>query len=96
MKLQFKVVGSSPSNEGKTHVWKLLVEELVKVFGVEKTIKRTYYIGGMTAEGKEGTIIEEDMNRFVVTPREFVNPETAEVMTLKWLHAKAKADMATA
>jgi hypothetical protein len=86
MVLEFKVAGSNPSNEGKTHVWKLIVEMAVSVFGVTKTVKRTFYIGGMPVEAKVDTVFKEDIDRFSIVERPFaVNGET---LMLKWLHAK--------
>lgn len=88
MKLTFKVVASNPSNEGKTHVWKLEVNTTQNVFGINKPVKRTFYIGGMPSEGTVGAELIEDIDRFNIVEREFANPETGEVMLLKWLHVK--------
>ena len=95
MNTKFTVVGCNPSNEGKTFVWKLSANQTAKVFGITKTIKRTYYIGGMPADVKIGTELQEDLNKFEIVERAFdvVNSETGEATTvmLKWLHAKPQA-----
>lgn len=92
MKVAFEVLQSTPSNEGKTFVWKLQVIELVEAFGVKKSVKRTYYIGGMPVEGVVGTKIVEDINKFEIIERPFDNPESGETMLLKWLHVKVALD----
>jgi hypothetical protein len=87
MNITFTVAKSTPNKTGG-HVWKLSANETVRVFGVEKVIKRTYYIGGMTVAGVVGTQIVEDINRFEIKEYEFAHPETGEIMNLKWLRAK--------
>lgn len=92
MKKTFIVLGCNPSNEGKTFVWKLAVESKVSVFGVEKTVKRTYYIGGMPEQAEKGATFQENMDKFEIVERPFevVDEQTGETTTvmLKWLHAK--------
>lgn len=88
MELEFTVVGSNPSNEGKTHVWKLQTNTTVSAFGLKKNVVRTYYIGGMPAEAEKGKVIKEKLDKFEIVERAFVNPETGELVQLKWLHAK--------
>lgn len=82
----FKVIACNPSNEGKTYVWKLVIESSAVVFGITKTVKRTYYIGGMPKAAEVGAEFKEDLNRFNVVERPF---ETEDgVIMLKWLHVK--------
>jgi hypothetical protein len=89
MNTLFTVVKSTPSNEGKTHVWKLeVVVSDVVVFGLKKTVKRTYYIGGMPAAGVVGKQFEEDLAKFEVVNRPFTHPDSNEEILLKWLHVK--------
>lgn len=88
MKIEFEVTKCTPSNEGKTFVWTLVYTTLAKVFGIEKTVKRTYYIGGMPSEIPVGTKLSESMDRFEVKEYPFPHPESGEVMMLKWLHVK--------
>lgn len=91
MKTAFQVIGSNPSNEGKTHVWKLSVTSIAKIFGIEKTVKRTYYIGGMPAAGVVDTVFHEDMDKFEIVERpfDFVGDDGVSVtVMLKWLHVK--------
>lgn len=83
----FTVLGSNPSNQGKTFVWKLQVIEEVNCFGINKAVKRTYYIGGMPSEIAVGTEIKEDLNKFEIVEREFITKDGNKIM-LKWLHAK--------
>lgn len=94
MNTKFTVVACNPSNEGKTHVWKLSANQTAKVFGISKTIKRTYYIGGMPSAVAIGHELEEDLAKFDVVERDFdVTDDTSgEVTTLKlkWLHVKAQ------
>lgn len=91
MKSLFEIVACNANSTGG-FVWKLAVKTSVVVFGVTKTITRTYYIGGMPKAIEVGAKIEEDMNRFEIVERpfEFENDEhEKEVIMLKWLHAKA-------
>jgi hypothetical protein len=88
MNSKFKVVACNPSNEGKTYVWKLVIETKATVFGIEKNVKRTFYIGGMPASVEIGKEFTEDLSKFTVTERPFEQPETGEVIMLKWLHVK--------
>ena len=90
MNKNFEVTKCTPSNEGKTFVWTLVVIEKTKVFGIEKLVKRTYYIGGMPQEVKVGVKFTEDLAKFDVVEREFVSEEN-EKMMLKWLHVKIAA-----
>lgn len=94
MNTKFTVIGCNPSNEGKTFVWKLAANQTAKVFGITKTIKRTYYIGGMPSQATLGMELEEDLIRFDIVEREFTPEPTADEpapdkMLLKWLHVKA-------
>jgi hypothetical protein len=93
MKQKFIVLGCNPSNEGKTFVWKLQSTVIAEAFGIKKTVKRTYYIGGMPEEIAAGTELVEDMAKFEVTERPYdvTDDITGEVTTimLKWLHVKA-------
>jgi hypothetical protein len=88
---KFKVASCNPNKEGK-FVWKLIVEVSVKVFGINKTVKRTYYLGGMPAAVNVGTEMMEDMDKFEVKEYAYnlVDEKTGEatVLMLKWLHAK--------
>ncbi len=87
----FKVIGCNPSNEGKTFVWKLeVIVSDVLVFGIKKTVKRTYYIGGMPSEVKVNTEIKEDLAKFEIVERPYSYVEDNETVTinLKWLHVK--------
>lgn len=90
MNKKFTVTNSSLSNEGKTNVWTLTVNETAKVFGITKEVKRTYYIGGMPVAAKIGDTFEEDLNRFDVVEREFAYTEGGKTTTmmLKWLHVR--------
>jgi len=90
MNTKFTVVACNPSNQGKTFVWKLEVSASAKIFGITKTVKRTYYIGGMPQEVKLGHTIEEDMSKLEVVERPYTYTEEGEEHTimLKWLHVK--------
>jgi sulfopyruvate decarboxylase TPP-binding subunit len=88
MKVQFTVTKCTANKDGK-FVLTLVVNEEVSVFGMKKMVKRTYYIGGMPAAVEVGKVIEDDMDNFEVKEYEFPHPETAELLKLKWLHAKA-------
>lgn len=88
MFVTFTITQSTPSNEGKTFVWKLEANFVVKAFGVEKSVRRVFYIGGMPIEGVIGSIVKEDLNNFTIVERAWPNPETGEKMLLKWLHVK--------
>lgn len=88
MNIEFTVISSNPSNEGKTFVWKLESVFATKAFGITKSVKRTFYIGNMPVAGEIGAKIVEDINRFEIKEREYAHPETGEVMLLKWLHVK--------
>jgi len=93
MKSTFKVVACSPSNGGKTFVWKLEISNSQVIFGITKIVKRTYYIGAMPAAVKVGTEMEEDLSRFEVIARPFTPDPTVdepepETIMLKWLHVK--------
>lgn len=88
MKKVFTVISSTESNNGTTFVWKLVTAEEVTVFGVKKSVKRTYYIGGMPVAAKVGDTISEDIRKFEIVERPYDNPETGETMMLRWLHAK--------
>lgn len=95
---KFLVVSSNPSNEGKTFVWKLTVTTNVKVFGIVKSVKRTFYIGGMPVnplEGKTpeeletGVVFEEDLRKFEIVERDSSHlDDDGNVIMIKWLHAK--------
>ena len=87
MKVAFKVVKSTKNAKG-TFVWKLEVNTTIKAFGVEKQVKRTFYIGNMPVAGVIDSVIEEDLNRFEIREYAFAHPETGEQLMLKWLHAK--------
>lgn len=93
METTFKVVACNASNGGKTFVWKLETTTTAKAFGITKTIKRTYYIGGMPQQAAIGTELKEDLSRFDIVERAFVvageNGEEDTTMMLKWLHVKA-------
>lgn len=90
MNKKFTVTNSTPSNEGKTNVWTLQVNETAKVFGISKEVKRTYYIGGMPVAATIGDTFEEDLNRFDVVERAFSYTEDGKTtsMMLKWLHVR--------
>lgn len=88
MKVAFTVVNSTPSNEGKTFVWKLEALFDVVAFGIKKSVKRTFYIGNMPEAATVGVQVEEDMAKFEIVERPFTHPESNDVMMLKWLHVK--------
>jgi hypothetical protein len=94
MNIEFTVSGSNPSNEGKTFVWKLVYVEIVKLFGIEKSVKRTYYVGGMPQAATIGDKIKANTDDFRIVEREF--ELEGEVMMLKWIHAKTAMDKAAA
>lgn len=87
MQTAFKVLSCNPNQDGK-FVWKLQTSKKVTTFGVEKVVTRTYYIGGMPVEVAVDSIIQEDMSKFEIKEYPFANPDTGEVIPLKWLHAK--------
>jgi hypothetical protein len=92
----FKVVSCNPSNSGKTFVWKLEIAQTAKAFGITKTVKRTYYIGGMPQAATIGAELKEDLSKFDIVARPFTpdpsqeDPEPETIM-LKWLHVKVGA-----
>jgi hypothetical protein len=91
MKSNFEVVACNANSTGG-FVWKLAIKTVVVVFGITKTITRTYYIGGMPSAVAVGTKLEEDLHRFEVIERpfEFINDDNEkDTIMLKWLHAKA-------
>lgn len=90
MNQKFTVI-SSNANKSGGYVWKLQTAAEVKVFGVTKTIKRTYYIGGMPVAANIGAVVEESLEKFDIVERGFStkNAEGNEIIImLKWLHAK--------
>lgn len=93
MNSKFKVIACNPSNEGKTFVWKLEVSATAKAFGITKTVKRTYYIGGMPSAAQIGAELEEDLSRFDIVERPYpvVDEGETKVLMLKWLHVKVAA-----
>ena len=107
MKQKFKVI-SCNANKSGGFVWKLQTTAMVTVFGINKTVKRTYYLGGMPQAINVGVELEEDINKFEIKEyptamiknadgtATFMKPEDAakagvahEILSLKWLHAKA-------
>lgn len=88
MNKQFTVSKCTPSNNNTTFVWTLTVEEKAKVFGIDKLVKRTYYIGGMPQAVAIGTQFTEDLAKFDIVEREFVAEDGEEPMKLKWLHVR--------
>ena len=97
MKIKFTVVTCNPNEKGG-FVFKLEVVELAKVFGMTKSVKRTYYIGGMPEAVEVGTEFEEEMDNFEVKEYDYTfrNEETGndETIQLKWLHVKTIVDKA--
>jgi len=67
-KIKFTVASCKPNQTGG-FVWKLTVIDTAEAFGIVKTFKRTYYIGGMTAAIAIGTVIEEDISKFNIMQR---------------------------
>jgi len=87
----FKVVACNPSNNGKTYVWKLEIAQTAKAFGITKTVKRTYYIGGMPQAATIGAELKEDLTNFDIIEHEFTfdnEDGEKETIMLKWLHVK--------
>lgn len=70
---------------------KLVSEKTVKVLGIEKVAKLTYYIA-LPAAPKVGLTDKIELDKFniVERPYERVDDKTGEVTTflLKWLHVK--------
>lgn len=83
----FEVISSNPSNEGKTFVTKITNKVVVKTFAGDKTKSETYYISG-SKQLKVGAKVEVDLDIFNVMEHPFENPDTGEVIQLKWLHLK--------
>jgi hypothetical protein len=101
MKVKFTVVTCNPNKEGG-FVFKLENIEEVKAFGMIKSIKRTYYIGGMPQEVPVGTEFEEELNNFEIKERSYVidtedeaGNSKQETIWLKWLHVKSTVDKNT-
>ena len=65
---KFTVKSSNLNKQGR-YVIKLSADVTVFVFGQTKTIKRTFYIGGMTQSVAIGTVLEEDLSKFDITER---------------------------
>lgn len=89
---KFTVIKSTP-NQKNGFVWTLECITDVKAFGITKSVKRTYYIGGMPSAAVVGTVLEEDLKKFDIIERAFETGEADEngeavVIMLKWLHAK--------
>lgn len=91
MKTAFEVVKSTPNQTGG-FVFKLVATREGIAFGQKKTIKRTYYIGGMVSDVKVGEVIVDDLDNYEIVERAYdvVDDTTGEVTTvmLKWLHLK--------
>lgn len=81
MNTVFTVTNSNPSNGGKTHVWTLDASVEATVFGIKKTVKRTYYIGGMTQAATVGSKLEENINRFDIKERPCYQVKTGKIRT---------------
>jgi hypothetical protein len=97
MKVKFTVVSCNP-NQNQGFVFKLETIEQATAFGLTKTIKRTYYIGGMPEAVEVGKEFEEDIDKFEIVerPYEIVNEnQEREIIYLKWLHVKGAVDKAT-
>jgi hypothetical protein len=86
--IEFTIAQSNPNKTGG-YVWKLTTEFVSKVFGIEKLVKRTFYIGNMPVEGVVNTKIKQDMDAFEVKEYAFQHPDTGEMLNLKWLHVKS-------
>jgi hypothetical protein len=86
-KLTFEVAKCTKNEQGN-YVWKLVCNSVEKVFGVEKPVKRTYYIGNMMKEAPVGTKFVEDLDNFNIKQYDYPHPETGEVLNLSWLHVK--------
>jgi hypothetical protein len=109
MKVLFTVVTCKP-NQKEGFVFKLETVEDAKAFGMTKSIKRTYYIGGMPAAVNVGAQFEEELSNFEIKERAYVvdvkdeddNPvldendlPKQETIWLKWLHVKSTVDRNT-
>ena len=101
MKVLFTVVTCNPNKEGG-FVFKLETIEEAKAFGMVKSIKRTYYIGGMPEAVEVGAQFEEEMNNFEIKERSYVietedteGNKKEETIWLKWLHVKSTVDKNT-
>lgn len=86
--MNFKVIQSNPSNEGKTFVTKLQRETIVPdaLFG-DKVKKETYYISGtkQLAVGIEVTPAQL-FPKYKVVEHPAINPSNGEEFMAKWLH----------
>ena|SRR5688500_8498251 len=101
MKVKFKVVTCNP-NKTEGFVFKLETIEEASAFGMIKTIKRTYYIGGMPAAVEPGAEFEEELSNFEIKERSYeIDTEDEdgnakkETIWLKWLHVKSTVDRNT-
>lgn len=84
---EFTVIQSNPNNKGGFVTKIQRVVSSSTVFG-EKTSKLTYYVSGskqLPVDSKVSLDIERDWR---VATYPFANPETGEIMELKWLHLK--------
>lgn len=84
----FTVITCEP-NKTNGFVLKLSANTTVTAFGQVKTVKRTYYIGGMPTAVEVGTELKEDITRFDIKEREtpYADADGNTIM-IKWLHAK--------
>lgn len=86
--MNFKVIQSNPSNEGKTFVTKLVRETIVQdvIFG-DKVKKETYYISGTKQLAIDTEIpVAAIFPKYKAVEHPGVNPSTGEEISLKWLH----------
>lgn len=84
--MNFTVISSKPSNEGKTHVSKLYRESTVATFVGDKIKRETLYISG-PKKLEEKSEVTVDMGIFRIEERPYTTPE-GEVVQCKWLHLK--------
>lgn len=78
----YEVISSNPNQKGG-FVTKIQGNQTT-VFGAKKV---TYYVSG-TLQLTVGQQVKLDINEWKIATYPFANPETGEIMELKWLHLK--------
>lgn len=82
----FKIVSSNPNSKGG-FVTKLQNSVTVSTIFGDKTKSETYYVSG-PRQMPIGESVDLDLNEWGIVTYPFTNPETGEVIDLKWLTLK--------
>lgn len=83
---QFNIASSNPNSKGG-FVTKLTNSVTVPTIFGDKTKSETYYVSG-SKQMPVGESIDLDLSQWGIVTYPFTNPDTAEVIDLKWLTLK--------